>query len=637
MEGRQGCATDAAFERLDKSGQPAELISLVKECLEKEPGQRPSSATVVAERVIGYLANVQEKLQAAEVNRARSEAKAVEERKKRRWQLGLVVSLLSFLTISVVVGMWIQYEQEWNRQETIRIDRERIAEKNAAREKAETATKQELKEAHQQMQAGRNAAAPALLATFAEAIASAHRAIELARRGPVSDELLREAEETLSKAENEVSATRLDMALLRELLNPSEILENIAVTRLRNPKGVNDPSNTDRKYADAFRAWGVDAEKDDLDIVANRIKARPPAVVEEVVAGIHMWAVYRRREVPKANALRLLNLANRIDPNERRNELRQFLAVSPLIPKTKSFGPSEDLLPGELEGERKKLADLTTAADSIQDPVLTIVLLAATLEAAGNSEAAEQLLRKAVTTRGTEPILLSQLAFMIMREVTSKFGTKSPDLSAIAGMMSKNGANSPLEAFSFLLTDKETTRMQEAVGFLRVVRAIRPESGLMLGFALLLTRQASEGETLLRQFNIQLQSPDLTAGLTFAQVLGLILQQKLDTAETILRGVISHPPIDGGSVGLFHDLLATVLIEKRKPKDAEQVYRNAVALFPNDYLINLHFGEFLIDQDRVEERSLASLNRRRMYLRIQRTIRADMQSPVPFCSSGTES
>ena len=46
-----------------------------------------------------YLVGVQERLQASERERAVAEARAVEERRKRRWQLGLAASIVGFLLI----------------------------------------------------------------------------------------------------------------------------------------------------------------------------------------------------------------------------------------------------------------------------------------------------------------------------------------------------------------------------------------------------------------------------------------------------------------------------------------------------------------------------------------------------------
>ena len=68
--------TADALARLDGCGAEAELIALARDCLAVEPEDRPRDAGVVAERITAYLAGVQERLQAAERERAVAVAQA---------------------------------------------------------------------------------------------------------------------------------------------------------------------------------------------------------------------------------------------------------------------------------------------------------------------------------------------------------------------------------------------------------------------------------------------------------------------------------------------------------------------------------------------------------------------------------
>ena len=72
-----------AVAALEASGADAELIALAKDCLAREPEDRPRHAGAVAERITAYLAGVQEKLRAAEIARATEQARAEEEAKRR--------------------------------------------------------------------------------------------------------------------------------------------------------------------------------------------------------------------------------------------------------------------------------------------------------------------------------------------------------------------------------------------------------------------------------------------------------------------------------------------------------------------------------------------------------------------------
>ncbi len=85
-----------AFARLDHCGVDDDLVALAKDCLAPEMEDRPREAGVVAERITAQLAGVQEKLKVSERDRAVAEARAVEERKRRRLQVGLAAALLTF-------------------------------------------------------------------------------------------------------------------------------------------------------------------------------------------------------------------------------------------------------------------------------------------------------------------------------------------------------------------------------------------------------------------------------------------------------------------------------------------------------------------------------------------------------------
>ena len=83
-----------ATARLDACGADAELIALTKACLAPEAIDRPKDAQAVADALTAYLDGVQERLQAAERERAVAEAREVEERKRRRVQLALAAAVL---------------------------------------------------------------------------------------------------------------------------------------------------------------------------------------------------------------------------------------------------------------------------------------------------------------------------------------------------------------------------------------------------------------------------------------------------------------------------------------------------------------------------------------------------------------
>jgi eukaryotic-like serine/threonine-protein kinase len=91
--------TAEALDRLDGCGVDAELVALARDCLAVEREDRPRDARAVSDRMTAHLAGVQERLRTSERERAVAEARAVEERRKRRWQLGLAASVAAFLLL----------------------------------------------------------------------------------------------------------------------------------------------------------------------------------------------------------------------------------------------------------------------------------------------------------------------------------------------------------------------------------------------------------------------------------------------------------------------------------------------------------------------------------------------------------
>jgi tetratricopeptide (TPR) repeat protein len=89
----------ACLARLDGCGADAELVALCKRCLAFAPADRPGDAGAVAGEIAKLRAASEERARAAERERAVAEARAVELRRKRRWQLAaagtLVVALLA--------------------------------------------------------------------------------------------------------------------------------------------------------------------------------------------------------------------------------------------------------------------------------------------------------------------------------------------------------------------------------------------------------------------------------------------------------------------------------------------------------------------------------------------------------------
>src|SRR5262249_38117307 len=96
--------TAPALARLDGCEAEGELIALAKKCLGVHPDDRPADAGVVAQAMMDYFTGVQDRLRAAELDRAAAPARIAEERKRRRLTVALAAVVLLFLAAGGVAA-----------------------------------------------------------------------------------------------------------------------------------------------------------------------------------------------------------------------------------------------------------------------------------------------------------------------------------------------------------------------------------------------------------------------------------------------------------------------------------------------------------------------------------------------------
>jgi serine/threonine-protein kinase len=100
-----------AHARLDASGADLELITMCKQCLTPAQSARPRSAAVLAETLHDYLSSVEERARAAQIEAARAQVKAGEERKVRR----LAITLAGVVLAAGAGWVWTQSVQREQR------------------------------------------------------------------------------------------------------------------------------------------------------------------------------------------------------------------------------------------------------------------------------------------------------------------------------------------------------------------------------------------------------------------------------------------------------------------------------------------------------------------------------------------
>jgi serine/threonine-protein kinase len=336
---------DDAYTSLDTCGADAELVGLAKHCLAREPEGRPRDAGVVAERMGAYLTGVQERLRAAERDRAVAEARAVEERKRRRLQLGLAASVLALTTLGGLGTTYYLQQRQARRAAT-----------DGALGAADTLL----------VRARGDADDPVGWRLALAAVAQADDAL-----GPGADpEARRRLEALRIAARAGLDAAERDRALLDRQVD----IRSTRSARVDDPGG----SATDAAYADAFREAGLDLDALDPAEVGARIRTRPGRVALALATALDDWAAVRRiRRKDAAEARRLSEAARAADPDPWRGDLRAAL---------------------DRPDKAERLAALKALAGSAPYDELgpvTLVLLGKALAASGDGEAAESVLREA--------------------------------------------------------------------------------------------------------------------------------------------------------------------------------------------------------------------------------------------------
>jgi serine/threonine-protein kinase len=130
-----------AEERLGKCGAEPELVRLALACLAPSPADRPADAAAVAGAVRAYLDGVQERLRAAELEKAAAEARTAEERKRRRLAVALAAVIVAALLAGGIAAVWILWEHAGRVEKAAQAEGEKArAEQEAAELRARAAS-----------------------------------------------------------------------------------------------------------------------------------------------------------------------------------------------------------------------------------------------------------------------------------------------------------------------------------------------------------------------------------------------------------------------------------------------------------------------------------------------------------------
>jgi eukaryotic-like serine/threonine-protein kinase len=279
-----------AFARLGASGADGELVALAKACLAPQKEGRPRDAGAVAKAVAAYQAAVQERLRAAELERAAAEARAAEaqakaaaERRARRFQAGLAAAVLLLVAGASLAGLWYARRRAERERELAVRD----GEVTASLERAVTLGRQaEALDDDPYRQEG----------PLAAALAAARQARGIALSGESSEELRQRVGAVLAGLE-QAEADR------RFVLELEEIgLRAVEVTPRRRRSGL---PRTAQRYAEAFEKYRLDVLTLDPAEAAARVRRHPRRV--SLVGALLHWANLTPREAERERLGKVLD------------------------------------------------------------------------------------------------------------------------------------------------------------------------------------------------------------------------------------------------------------------------------------------------------------------------------------------
>jgi serine/threonine-protein kinase len=587
-----------ALRRLDGCGADEELVGLARRCLAPEPNDRPRDAGAVAKAVEAYLAGVEERARQAEVERAaaearveearatareaearevaekkqaeeaqaraaaeqaraeeaeareaaqraraaEAEARAAAERRAKRMTMGLAASVL-LLVVGGGVGAWLVQQQR--------------AEAAARRQRADDLTLQAVERGRVLLRKGWEKYDKRALD---DAGAEADKAVEFAR-GDAALKARQEAKEFQEEVRRKLDQWAKNEKLLTALLDVSAPRERrYEQGESGRMEEVIGPS-PEEQFTRAFRAWDkeIDIERDPVEVVAARLGGQPRQVVEQMVAVLEAWMLGRRYS-DRAGSERLLRLANLLDDDRGRREVRGLLVGNRLTGERAIAALTPVLLPWSVLGEpyrgpaRRRLEERADKLDTAKEPVLGVVSLARALGRAGAAPEAERLLRRVLAARPGEVVLLTELGELLEWQ----------------------------------------RRWPEAVGCYRAARALRPDLGVALAEALLEAGGGAEAEEIFRyRTGKEPLNPKRWADLGFA----LWHRNKLVEAEAAFRRAIPlDPDLAGASLNL-----GSLLRAQNNLGEAETAIRKAIAFEPDDDTAYWYLGNVLRDQKKLSD------------------------------------
>jgi serine/threonine-protein kinase len=529
----QAAKLEDAHARLDGSGADAELVGLARRCLAAEPWDRPRDAAEVAGEVTAYQESVAQRLRQAELARAAEAARAEEakataeqerqaraqaqaraaiERRARKLTVALAASVLLTGLLGSGAWLWLAHEQAERERQELERQAQVSAEIHTALQRAATLRAQ----------------AAADPGKGAEARALAQRALALTETAGVAPDLAGRVRGLLAALEEEENDRRLLASVDAARLRQAEL--NVSQSRFADERALPD-------YAAAFRAYGLAVGETRPAQAAARVRSRPPALRDHLIAALDDWA-----------RLAALHAA------PERDWLRRVVAAADSDPWRGRLRAARDAR------DRPTLEQLAREVDvAVQPPAACVSLAKAFAHAKAREAAVVPPGRKAT-------------------QAESRFGDV-PGHEAAVALLRRVQQRHPGDFWVNHELGDQLLRLKqpaEAVRFLTAATALHPDSpGTCLNLGIALQEQGNRaGAMAAYRRAIELQPRYSIAHSNLGNVLHI--DGKLDEAIREFRTAIRLNP----KLASPHSNLANTLLAKGQLEEAIRECRTAIALDP---------------------------------------------------------